>query len=174
MYKHEGLTFRKIEETDLQCLQELKEESWFGTHSVSFLNKEAQKKWFLSLDTHPIHPSNLVLAVDEHFSFSNHITVGFFKVFNIHWVNRTADVGWDVRSKFRGHGYGSKIVRGGTALCFELLNLRRLNAEILVTNEPSRKCAEKAGFVLEGTKREAIEREGKLIDSQMWGLLKNL
>ena len=172
MYKHDNLSFRKLEEYDLDLLLSLKRESWFGTHSVSFLNRAAQKKWFDSLDNHPTHPSNLILTVaDEH---ANYGTVGFFKIFNISWQNRSADVGWDVLLPHRGKGHGHKIVKGGSNLCFELLNLRRLNAEILSSNVASRRCAETAGYVLEGTKRAAVERDYVYIDSQMWGLLKNL
>ena len=46
MYIHKnGICLRKIERSDLPKLKELKNESWFGTHHVTFLNDYDQEKW---------------------------------------------------------------------------------------------------------------------------------
>ena len=45
MYKHKnGITLIKITQQDLPLLLNLKNESWFGTHNISFVNEYDQKK----------------------------------------------------------------------------------------------------------------------------------
>jgi RimJ/RimL family protein N-acetyltransferase len=97
--------------------------------------------------------------------------VGIFKVFGIDYQNRTADTGWDIFEDHRGKGFGKKLVAAGAAFCFNILNLHRLNAEILSTNVASLRCAEAAGYVLEGTRRQAVHKEGKYVDSHILGIL---
>lgn len=99
------------------------------------------------------------------------VPVGDFRVMNIDPISRCADVAWDVFSRFRGLGIGYQLVKEGAALCWEKLNLRRLNTEILATNEASSKCAESAGFIKEGVKKEAVFKVNRYIDSTCYGLI---
>lgn len=173
MFTFENVTLQKLEKIHLMQLLDLKGESWFGTHSVSFVNYESQEVWFNSLNKEDvICPRNLVLVA----STEDPVTkidgaFGVFKITNIHWVNRTADVAWDVFALARGKKLGKPLVRAGVAFCFEILNLRRLNAEILRPNVVSQKCAAAAGFVWEGQKREAVARQDRLFDSDVYGIL---
>jgi RimJ/RimL family protein N-acetyltransferase len=97
--------------------------------------------------------------------------VGIFKIFGADYINRTADVGWDVFEDFRGKGLGKQLVAAGCAFCFDILALHRLTAEILANNIASLKCANAAGFQIEGTKRHAVHRLGEYIDSLVLGML---
>lgn len=169
LYNHKsGISFKKVNESHLYDLLCLKEESWFGTHRITFSNIENQKTWFQSLCKEDVHaPKNLVLmAYDE----ENNI-VGVVKILNIDWQNRRAELGWDIFKEFRGRGNGKKIVAAGVACCFEMLNLRRLQADILVTNTASQKCAEAAGFIQEGYQKEVVFRNGKYVDNLIYGIL---
>lgn len=169
MFTHKKLTLRKLEKEDLRLLFELKQESWFGTHHVTIINNTDQERWFEGLDRHPHHPSSLFLIADEKKDFP--CSIGLFKITNIDWVNRQTDVAWDVFELYRGKGYGKNLVEAGTRFAFDILNLRRLNAEILETNIASQKCAFAAGYDLEGRKRMAIFKNGKYVDSLMFGHL---
>ncbi len=170
MYSHGNITLRKLEASNLYQLVDLKEESWLTTHQASILNRQDQTRWFEQLDNNPNYPKNLVL--EAHWVNGNQDNVfGIFKVFNIDYISRTADTGWDVFRSFRGKGCGKKLVAAGTAFCFDVLALRRLNAEILVGNEASLKCALAAGFVQEGCKRQAVHKLGQHVDSLVFGML---
>ncbi len=81
MFTHGELRLRKLDEGDLDKLLELKQESWFGTHRVTILNSDDQKRWFASLDADPHCPKNLVLIA----STNLHVDVGVFKA-NIDWA----------------------------------------------------------------------------------------
>ena len=167
MFTSGNITLRKISEKDLSDLVSLKHESWKNTHHITICNMSDQMKWFHSLDNHPHSPRHLFLVACS----KERKNVGVFKIADIDYINRTADVGWDVYEQFRNAGNGKNIVKAGVAFCFEVLNLRRLNAEILVNNPSSMKCAESAGFSLEGRKIEAVCKEGVFIDSLLYGLL---
>jgi RimJ/RimL family protein N-acetyltransferase len=166
-----GIGFKKICEDDLPLLTELKEESWGYTHKTTIASIEDQKRWYLSLDRDVHYPKELVFITNMPNSGKT-VRFGLFKIFNIDWISRSADVGWDIFHPYRDRGHGKKLVLAGTRLCFELLNLRRLSCEILETNIASQKCAINAGFLKEGTKIKAVFKKGEYIDSQIFGLLR--
>jgi len=167
MYTYEGITFLKLERGELPLLWKLKQESWENTHQITINTQEEQENWFNSLDQHAHSPRNLVLMAHSETAAN----FGIFKVFGIDHTNRTADVGWDVFEEYRGQGLGKRLVKAGSAFCLQMLNLQRLTAEILRTNPASMACAEKAGFVVEGTKRSAVHKLGVYVDSHVLGLL---
>lgn len=176
MYKYENLVFRKVERQDLKRLLLLKRETWPVTHTTAILNMEDQERWFESLD-HDVHcPRNLVLIIERPAKTAEdtlyEAQIGVFKIFNINYVNCSANVAWDVFRSMRGQGLGKVLVRGGVRFCVEVLGLRRLDAEILVHNKVSEKCALAAGFVKEGVRRQAVFKSGGCVDSVIYGYLR--
>lgn len=170
MFNYDGLSLRKIERRDLPLLQSLKNESWFATHTLAIVNDEDQERWFNSLDTNTGNPKNLILIAEY-----DQYRIGVFKIRHIEWINRTADVAWDIFEHFRGKGHGKALVKAGVEFCFSMLNLRRLDAEILKTNKASQKCAELAGFEYEGCKRKAVHCRKAVncyVDSLIYGCLR--
>lgn len=166
------INFRKADRGDIKDLLELKNESWFGTHTVTFANTISQEKWLekISLETHC--PRDLVLIANfSDKALVNDMDVGIFKILNIDWQNRKAEAGWDIYKEYRGHGFGKKIVKAGVDYAFKMLNLRRLDAQILCTNEASIKCAKYAGFMLEGLQKQAIIKNGEYIDNLLFGVM---
>jgi RimJ/RimL family protein N-acetyltransferase len=161
------ITFRRLDRQDLPDLLELKRESWFGTHTVTLSNTHNQEKWFeeISKDTHC--PRNLLLV-----AVINDRARGIFKILNIDWQSRRAEAGWDIYKAHRRLGYGKEMVKAGVDYCFNVINLRRLDAQILENNEASLKCAKKAGFLCEGLQKKAIFKNGKYLDNYLFGLLR--
>lgn len=166
MYPHKNkLILKKIEKEDLFWMKELKDESWFGTHQVSILNMDDQYRWFESIQN-----NNKVLILKVLLKSE---IIGLFKIYAIDNINRICDVGWDLVKKHRGKGYGKRLVEAGTDFCFEILNMNRLNAEILSNNIVSQKCAEFNNYVKEGCKRKAIYRCGVFLDSYLYGIIRD-
>jgi len=170
LYKYEDIEFRKADRQDLKDLLELKNESWFGTHTVTLANSISQEKWLESISTETHSPKNLML-IAEITNDGRKQQIGVFKIFHINWQSRRAEAGWDIYHHFRGKGYGKKIVKAGVDFCFKMLNLRRLDAQILANNEASQKCAAEAGFEREGIQKQAIFKLGKYVDNHLYGLL---
>lgn len=174
LYKHEnGVMFRKADKNNAKVLLDLKNESHFGTHTVTLANITSQEAWLESISYETHCPRNLVLmASAEKINQFGIDDFGVLKLFNIDWQSRRAEIGWDVLQEYRRKGYGKRLVGAGVDFAFHLLNLRRLDAQILVTNEASRKCAEAAGFSIEGRQRKAIFKNGEYIDNLILGILK--
>jgi len=167
MYIHkEGIALRKIEKEDLPLLKELKNESWFGTHNINFLNDLDQQRWFESLNnkTHLI-----LIGIDA----KSNERVGLYKIQNIDWYNRTYDSSHDVFKSHRGMGYSKPVLCAGTDFAFEVLNMNRIDGQVLENNLASMKSAEYAGFTKEGIRRKAIYKCGEWLDSIHIGLLKS-
>jgi RimJ/RimL family protein N-acetyltransferase len=167
MYIHkEGIALRKIEKEDLSLLKELKNESWFGTHNINFLNDLDQQRWFESLNnkTHLI-----LIGLDV----KTNERVGLYKIQNIDWYNRTYDSSHDVFKNHRGKGYSKPVLCAGTDFAFEVLNMNRIDGQVLENNIASMKSAEYAGFIKEGIRRKAIYKCGEWLDSVHIGLLKS-
>lgn len=167
--KETNLSFRKLNKSDLEDLNKLKNESWFGTHRISIVNIDDQIKWYDSLDRNPHTPSHLFLICE--LITNESIKIGTFKFNSIDWYSKRAEVGWDVFHSLRGKGFGKKIVKAGVGFAVDVLNLHRLTAEILETNKASQKCAEEAGFNLEGTKLKEILKNNEYVDNRIYGII---
>lgn len=170
MYKHkEGIILRKLERKDLPLLKELKNESWFGTHTINFLNDLDQERWFEGLN----NKTHLILvAYKELVNTEKEIPVGLYKIQNIDWYNRTYDSSHDVFKEHRGKGLSKPVLVAGTDFAFEVLNMNRIDGQILENNIASIKSAEYAGFTHEGIRRKSIHKCGEWLNSIHIGILR--
>ena len=166
MYLHKNdILLRKMEESDLDDLFALKQESWFGTHNVAVINTTDQKKWFDEMSN---SNTNLYLI-----GLSESKKVGVYKMTNIHWINRSYELALDTFKMHRGQGYGWGVLEAGIDFGFEILNMRRVSTEILASNEKSLSIESVfEGSVQEGIKRKAVYKCGSYIDSIMYGMLR--
>jgi RimJ/RimL family protein N-acetyltransferase len=166
MYKHKnGITLRKLELDDLDKLQRLKNESWFGTHNISIINKVEQRNWFENINS---NKNIFLIAVDE----DKKQDVGLYKIQNIDWYNRKYDSAHDVFEEYRGNGYSKPILEAGVDFGFEILNINRIDTEVLENNIASLKSALYVGFIQEGIKRKSIHKCNEYLDSIFLGILR--
>ena len=85
--------------------------------------------------------------------------------------NRTAHLGLSLRPSFRGHGLGTDVVRVLCRYGFTVRGLHRLQLETLADNAAMIQAAVRAGFVHEGTLRNAAWVNGTFLDEVIFGLL---
>jgi RimJ/RimL family protein N-acetyltransferase len=164
MYKHKnGITLIKLEYDDLNLLKDLKNESWFGTHNISFVNNGDQINWFNSLNN---NKTLILVALNN-----NNEKVGLYKIQNIDWINRKYDSAHDVFQNYRGKGYSKPVLEAGIDFGFEVLNMNRIDTEVLENNIASLKSALYVGFIQEGIKRKCIHKCGSYLNSIMLGIL---
>jgi RimJ/RimL family protein N-acetyltransferase len=167
MYIHkEGITLRKIERDDLPYLKELKNESWFGTHRITLLNDLDQERWFEKLNPN----THLILIAED---TKNNDRIGLYKMQNIDWYNRKYDSSHDVFKEHRGKGWSKPVLVAGTDFAFEVMNMNRIDGEVLENNIASRKSAVYAGFQEEGVRRKSIHKCGEWLDSIHIGILRD-
>ena len=166
MYIHKnGLSLIKVSKKDLSLLKDLKNESWFGTHNIYFVNDTDQENWFNNLN-----PSKqLVLIV---VNTQTQEQVGLFKIDNIYWINRKCSEGHDTFKNQRGKGYGKLILEAGIDFVFEVLNMNRVEAEVLENNIASQKCCSYIEYPQEGRRKKAIHKCGEYLDSIIYGFLR--
>lgn len=94
---------------------------------------------------------------------------GFLQV---SWKNRRAEIAIMLDQKAIGRGYGTEAVSLLCRFAFEEMNLHKLKATVFSFNAPAIRCYEKNGFVMEGTLKDEVYREGKYHDAYVMALYK--
>lgn len=79
-----------------------------------------------------------------------------------------ADIGYFLHNQYWKKGYGREAVKGLVTLCFETLNLHRLEAHINLDNAPSINLIKDVGFSLEGTREAFIYEEDRWHDQLVY------
>lgn len=165
MYEHKnGLKLVLLEREHLKAMKELKDESWFGTHHITMNNMVQQEKWFESLD----NKNSMFFIVynrdDE--------PVGTYKLADIDWISRSYHSAHDVFKEHRGRGLSKPVLEAGVDFGFEVLNMHRLDTEVLENNIASLKSALWVGYTQEGIRRKAVYKCGTYLDSICLGLVR--
>ena len=178
MYEHKsGIMLRKLKRSDLQQLLRLKNESWWGTHKVLFVNEEDQKKWF---DNIPNDQLYMIACFQKTTALSTGIEgwswepAGIAVYTDIDHFNRTLNISGSIFEECRSSsGIVKEAFSAGLDFAFEMLNMRRVQAEVLSCNAAARNLeVNHLGFKVEGTRREAVYKAGVYYDSLMLGLLR--
>jgi len=100
--------------------------------------------------------------------------VGNASLFNLEWTSRCAELGIFIGDKSRwDQGYGTEALELILQHGFNTLNLNRIYLRVYATNPRAKRSYEKAGFVLEGTLRQAVYRHGKYVDIYMMSVLRS-
>ena len=93
-------------------------------------------------------------------------------VYNIDWKNLHGEIGYWVPRKLWGHGLATEAVRAVCAEVFRHSPIHRIEATVVSGNVASVRVLARAGFVKEGTRREAKLQGSSWRDSDLYGLLK--
>ncbi|MCC6744529.1 MAG: GNAT family N-acetyltransferase [Acidobacteria bacterium] len=84
-----------------------------------------------------------------------------------------AELGYWIAVSHWGHGIATAAVRAVTEYAFTTHpDLRRVWAVPFASNPASARVLEKAGFVLEGTLRESVVKDGRVLDLWMYSILR--
>ena len=88
------------------------------------------------------------------------------------WDLRAFAVGYWLRASAVGRGYATEAVRRLVGLAFGELAARRVELRCDARNGPSRRVAERVGFVLEGRRRQAfLAPDGQPADELVFALI---
>lgn len=100
--------------------------------------------------------------------------IGYDQLTRIGWINlnehgagsvhRKANVALAMHSDYQGKGYGTEAIRHVIRYAFLNCGLRKLEIEAFAWNEPAIKAYKKAGFHIEGTKKESFFFSGRFWD----------
>ncbi|WP_312674287.1 GNAT family N-acetyltransferase [Microbacterium sp.] len=70
-----------------------------------------------------------------------------------------------------GAGYGTEATRAVLRHAFDAVGLHRVELEVYAFNPRAQRAYEKAGFVVEGRRREALRWDGEWVDAIVMGIL---
>ncbi len=99
--------------------------------------------------------------------------IGFARIDRLDWANGGARVALGIGSVGdRGRGFGSQVFQLLLRYAFDELSLFRLTALIPEYNEGAQRFLERAGFIEEVRRREALHRDGRRWDMIHLGLLR--
>jgi RimJ/RimL family protein N-acetyltransferase len=100
--------------------------------------------------------------------------IGFARLFRIEWTHGTGSLQIGIGDRAdRGQGYGTEALHMLLRYAFDELNLYRLAASTAEYNTGAIRFFERAGFVVEVRRRQAVQRDGKRWDAVMLGLLRD-
>ncbi len=84
---------------------------------------------------------------------------------------RELELGYLVAPAERGRGVATELLRQLTDWAFETRDVVRIGLTIDVENVGSQKAAQRCGYLLEGTLRNAYVKPGRRADVQLWSRL---
>ena len=164
---------RAVERTDLPKFKE-----WLNdpevTEGLSLylpLSTADEEKWFETVMQDD--PAQRPLAIEIQ-NGDNWQLAGNTGLFHLEWTNRSAEFGMFIGEKsIWSQGYGTEALELILQHAFHTLNLNRVYLRVFVSNPRARRSYEKAGFVLEGTLRQALFRHGQYVDVNVMSVLRS-
>lgn len=166
------IRLRAIERSDLPRSQ-----AWLndpevveGLTQIVPLSSLDEEHWFEHAMGRPQEEHPLAIEVREGADWRYVGNIGFM---NLEWVPRAAEFGIFIGDKaLWDKGYGTEAVEVLLRYGFETFNLNRIYLRVFSTNLRARHSYEKAGFVLEGTLRQAVYRHGQYADTLIMSILR--
>jgi RimJ/RimL family protein N-acetyltransferase len=174
-YKVRMLRGRKVGlrariESDVQALQQ------DIYNDVPTFSRGSQRPWQPISPSRPDAPYAVIDADPRHAIFSA-ITLdgeelaGECGLWSIDLHNRTAELGIALLPAARGRGLAVDIVRTLCEYGFKTRGLHRIQIDTLADNAAMRATALRAGFTLEGQRRQAVWANGAFFDDVVYGRL---
>ena len=135
------------------------------------LSLAQEENWFENTLKRPVDEQPLVIEVLQEDGWR---TIGNLGFHNIDWRCRSAEVGIAIGDKeMWNHGFGTTAMRLLLKHGFETLNLNRICLDVYATNPRAIRSYEKAGYVLEGRKRQATVKNGQYVDVLFMSILRS-
>lgn len=97
--------------------------------------------------------------------------IGTATLFNLNLDNGRAEIGYAMGRPYWGNGYMNEALIALVIHAFDVVKLRRLEADVDPRNAPSIRTLERLGFQREGFLRERWHVEGEIQDAYFYGLL---
>lgn len=102
----------------------------------------------------------------------NQENVGFAQIFDISFINRKAKLGIMIDHAFQSQGIGKKVLARLVDICFDHINLHKVEVEAIGYNQRPIRMFNSLGFVHEGSLRESVYKNGEYHEIRLYGLLK--
>ncbi len=167
------LRLRKLERVDLaQFVVWLNDpEVRAGIGMFLPISQAEEDRWYEKMLDRPSEEQVLAVEIREGEGWR---VIGSTSFFDFHGISRKAEFGILIGDKtVWNQGYGTEITHLMLQHGFDTLNLNRIELRVYSTNPRARRVYEKAGYVLEGTQRQAEFRNGQYIDDHLMAVLRD-
>lgn len=135
------------------------------------LSLAQEENWFNSITAGPREEQPLAIEIRGD---SGWVFIGDVSLFNINWINRSAELGILIGEKTCwSRGYGREAIELMLRHGFEHLNLNRIYLRVYDSNPRGIRCYEHAGFVHEGRMRQGVYKNGAYRDVLMMAVLRS-
>ena len=131
------------------------------------MNLEDETRWFESRHNDDKNQLFAILAQPEN------KLIGNCGLHNFDWKNRVCVFGIFIGDKnYWSKGYGSDAARTLVRYAFEQLGINRVELEVYAFNPRAIRAYEKAGFIRDGVRRQAMYRDGIFHDIYLMSILR--
>jgi ribosomal-protein-serine acetyltransferase len=163
----DGLTLRPPQIDDVPAVvaavrSSLRELSPWMPWATSTYGEDEARTW-MSGALGDVHPFVMIDADDE--------LVGSCGLNKVDEFNRSANLGYWVRSDRSGRGHATTATELLKEYGFAIAGLHRMEVIMSVRNHASRRVAEKSGAVYEGVARGALRLGGEFHDTHVWSFV---
>ena len=129
-----------------------------------------EEKWFENMLNRDVNEQPLSIEAKQGDAW---VKIGNMGFFNFSHKARSAEVGIMIGNKeFWNQGYGTEAITLLLKHGFETLNLNRIMLQVYEDNPRAIRCYEKAGFIHEGSLRQARYHNGRYYDVLNMGILR--
>ena len=158
-FEYEDITFRAISSKDHEFLYNMRMNKNITDNLFSCMpySYEEHVKNLEKMQNDPTKKYLMVFLNDEK-------PVGLFRIVDIDYRSRKAEVGGDIVMCEQGKGYGKKMWATGIAFCTQELNLRKLYLYVFVFNKKAKKIYNIIGFKETGLMEKHVYRNGQYHD----------
>lgn len=159
------LRFRRPEKDDIPVFID-----WLNDpevrHGISLylpISKWEEEEWFEKMTGRT--PNERPFTIEVRKEGETWKAIGNCGLFNIDWRNRNAEFGIMIGDKaYWNQGYGTEATILMQKHAFNTLNLHRIFLRVFANNPRARRAYEKAGFLHEGSMRQAEFIDGEYVD----------
>ena len=163
----ERVTLRPVSEDDVAGLMDLLADPegnrLTGTHAE--FDEATARRWYASRGD---QDDRLDLAIVERATgeYAGEVVLN-----DLDPANRSCGFRIGLRRAFQDRGLGSEATRLIVEYAFDVLALHRVELEVYAFNPRARRVYERAGFVVEGTRRDALLWDGEWVDAITMSIL---
>lgn len=161
------IVIRRATPDDAEALQRLFDapRARWGTMQIPYMSAEQRRKRLADYDD-SAHPLVAVVEGEVVGQLTLH-------VMSRHARRRHAGgLGMAVRDDWHGRGVGTALMAACVNLADNWLNLRRLELDVYVDNEPALRLYKKFGFEIEGRLVDYAFRDGEYVDAYFMARLR--
>jgi len=141
---------------------------WSFAPWTSLADAEAYLAPLLAVPAPDAESTSLPWAIADH---ETDALLGTTTVFALRRDQQRAEVGYSLASAYQGRGLAREAVALALGHAFDVLGLRRIEADVDPRNLPSCKLLEGLGFKREGLLRERWNVNAEICDTSLYGLL---